>query len=162
MIRYCPHCWAKNKYEALTCAACGASLDERDKDFVARLIDAIQHPEPTAAALAIEILGRLAEPRAVDALLIRLARNPDSMDVTAATATALGHIGERRAVPGLAEVLLDNKRPLPTRLAAAEALAMLDSSDAEEALRAVLNRPRIPILLRQVAELVAAKDASIP
>lgn len=161
MIRYCPHCWAENEYEAVVCAACGASLDEGDKGFVTRLIDAVNHPEPTSAALAANLLGRRAETRAVDALLARLARKPDSMDVTTAAAEALGLIGERRAVPGLAAVLLDGERPLPARLAAAEALARLDGSQAEAALQKALAQPRVPVLLRRALESALAGGVTI-
>jgi len=156
VIRYCPHCWAENEYEAVVCAACSASLDEGDKDFVTRLIEATNHPEPTSAALAANLLGRRAETRAVDALLARLARKPDSMDVTTTAAEALGLIGERRAVPGLAAVLLDGERPLPARLAAAEALALLGGSQAEIALREALAQTRVPVLLRQMVKSALA------
>lgn len=154
MIRYCPHCWAENAYEAGACAGCGASLDERGKDFVTMLIEATGHPEPTRAVIAIEILGRrLREARAVDALLARLARNPDSMDVTTAAAEALGLIGEQRAVPALAALLLDDGRPLPARLAAAEALAALGGPEARQALAATMALPQLPRLLRRVIEM---------
>lgn len=162
MIRYCPRCWAENEYEAVVCAACGASLDEGDKDFVTRLIEATNHPEPTSAALAANLLGRRAESRAVEALLARMARKPDSMDVTIAAAEALGLIGERRAVPGLAQVLLDGERPLPARLAAAEALASLGGSHAETALRKALAQPNLPVLLRRTLESSLAGGVAFP
>lgn len=162
MIRYCPYCWGENEYEAVVCAACGRTLDEGDKDFVTRLSEATGHPEPTSAALAANLLGRLADPRAVDALLARLARKPDSMDVTTAAAEALGLIGERRAVPGLASVLLDRERPLPGRLAAAEALALLGGFQAETALREALAQTRVPVLLRRVLESAVAGGVAIP
>ncbi|MBE2201323.1 MAG: HEAT repeat domain-containing protein [Anaerolinea sp.] len=150
MIRYCPHCWAENAYEATLCAACGMTLEEAEKDFVARLIDAIGHPEPTRAALASDILGRqLHEARAVDALLARLARQPDSMDVTTAVAEALGQIGAQRAVPALAALLLDGQRPLPARLAAVEALAAIGGVAAQQALVDAATLPQLPHLLRR-------------
>lgn len=152
MIRYCPACWAENAYGADTCTTCGASLDETGKAFTDRLIDAIGHPEPTRAVIAVEILGRMGEKRAVEPLLARLARKPDSMDVTAAVANTLGFIGEPRAVPALAEILLDGSRPLPARLAAAEALAKLDGPVARKALTDTLALPQLPRLLRRVIE----------
>ena len=159
MIRYCPHCWAENAYEADACATCGASLDERGKEFVDMLIDAVGHPEPTRAVIAIEILGRhLCEARAVAALLTRLARNPDSMDVTTAAAEALGLIGEPRAVPALAALLLDAGRPLTARLAAAEALAALGGPAAWQALAATAALPQLPRLLRRVIESASRRE----
>lgn len=152
MIRYCPACWAENLYEAAVCAACGVSLHETGKAFADRLIDALGHPEPTRAALAAEILGRLREERAVAALLARLARKPDSMDVTTAMARTLGLIGVQQAVPGLAAVLLDGERPLPARLAAAEALIATGGASAQQALAAAAALPQIPHLLRRVIE----------
>lgn len=162
MIRYCPSCWAENAYEAVTCAACGASLDEGDKDFVGRLLDATGHPEPTSAALAANILGLRAESRGVDALLARLARKPDSMDVTAAAAEALGLIGDRRAIPGLAAVLLDSERPLPARLAAAEALSLFRDADATAAMRQALAQTPLPGLLQRTLESALAGGVTIP
>lgn len=161
MIRYCPYCWAENDYEAVVCTACGRSLDESEKDFVTRLSEATNHPEPTSAALAANLLGRLADPRAVDALLARLTRKPDSMDVTTAAAEALGLIGDRRAVPGLASVLLDRERPLPARLAAAEALVLLGGSQAETALRDARAQSNVPVLLQRVLEAADAGGVTI-
>lgn len=157
MIRYCPACWAENVYEASTCTTCGASLHEPDKGFVDRLIDAIAHPEPTRAVIAAEVLGRLREERAVAPLLVRLARKPDSMDVTTAVAQTLGLIGAPQAVPELAALLLDSERPLPSRLAAAEALAAIGTVAAQQALAAAAALPMAPRLLRRV---VAAAQAS--
>ncbi len=152
MIRYCPTCWAENSYEASACTTCGASLDETGKGFTDRLIDAIGHPEPTRAVIAVEILGRLREERAVAALLARLCRKPDSMDVTMAIAEALGMIGSPQGVPGLAALLLDGERPLPARLAAAEALSALGGPAAEQALATAQALPQLPRLLRRLLE----------
>jgi HEAT repeat protein len=151
MLRYCPHCWAENPYEAQICQACGESLDEGDKEFASKLIDAIAHPEPTRAALAVEILGSyLRERRAVPALLHRLARPADSTDVAAGAARALGQIGDRQAVPLLVDVLADRERPLVVRLAAAEALAELDGKAARLALDRTARQPDLPALLRRL------------
>jgi HEAT repeat protein len=152
MIRYCPDCWAENAYKATICTTCGASLDETGKDFTGRLMDAVGHPEPTRAVIAAEILGRLRKERAVEPLLTRLARKPDSMDVTTAVAAALGQIGDQQAVPGLAGVLLDGERPLPARLAAAEALDRLGGPVARQALADTQALPQLPRLLRRLIE----------
>lgn len=152
MIRYCPSCWSQNTYEAKTCMSCGASLDEKGKAFADRLIEAIGHPEPTRAVIAVEILGRLGEERAVTALLIRLARRPDSMDVTTAVAETLGSIGAQQAIPGLADVLLDSERPLPARLAAAEALAAIGGPAAQQSLTEAAALAQLPHLLRHVIQ----------
>lgn len=161
MIRYCPACWAENAYEAKACMRCGISLDETGKDFTGRLIDAIGHPEPTRAVIAAEILGRLCEGRAVAALLTRLARKPDSMDVTTAVAAALGQIGDQQAVPELAGVLLDGERPLPARLAAAEALDRLGGPAARQVLADALDLPQIPRLLRRLIESTCKYERNV-
>lgn len=156
-IRYCPHCWAENSYQATSCLVCSAFLVEKGKGFVEMLLDAIAHPEPTRAAIAIEVVGcRLREVRAVDSLLARLVRRPDSMDVTSIAAEALGIIGEPRAIPALAELLLDRTRPLPTRLAAAEALAKFDDPMAWVAFSSALALPEMPRLLRRIVETALA------
>ena len=149
--RYCPYCWAENPYEVEVCRQCGASLDERSKDFTSKLIDAIDHPEPTRAALAIDILGsHFQEPRAVAALMRRLELPQDSTDVAAGAATALGQIGERQAVPLLAEVLDDGRRALVVRLAAAEALAALGGHEARQALQQTARQLALPRLLQRL------------
>lgn len=157
MIRYCPHCWAENNYYASVCMVCGASLLEKGKGFVEMLLDAIGHPEPTRAVIAIEVVGcRLREPRAVTPLLARLARRPDSMDVTTIAAEALGAIGDPRAIPALRNLLLDRTRPLLARLAAAEALAKFADPAAQAALTTALALPPSSRLLRRVLEAVLA------
>ncbi len=159
MIRYCPTCWAENAYQATECAACNSSLDETGKDFAARLIDTIGHPEPTRAVIAIEILGRLGEERAVAGLLARLERKPDSMDVTTAVAQALGQIRAQEAVPQLAAVLLDGARPLPARLAAVEALAAIGGQAARHALaQASISTPLPRLLQRLLAEQLVGEN----
>lgn len=66
MVFYCPDCWAEVRAESEHCPACGRSLAASDVDFVDKLISALHHPEPTRAALAIQILSdMLAEPRAI-------------------------------------------------------------------------------------------------
>lgn len=161
MIRYCTQCWTQNEYEAAVCKRCGASLDEGNKDYVTRLMDATEHPEPTSAAFAIEVLGRyLADPRAVDVIIHRMARHPDSMDVTVAAAEALGLIGDPRAIPALSDLLANAHRPLPARLAAAEALAQFDEDEAAQALTSALDLPRLPqILRRSIANSLAPHPA---
>lgn len=159
MIRYCPKCWAQNPYEATVCANCSASLEEHDKDYVTRLIEAVEHPEPTSAAFVIELLGRqMREQRAVNAIMTRMERNPDSMDVTAAAAEALGYIGNPRAIPALSAVLLDTERPLPARLAAAEALAKFDEDAAAQALASALTSVRLPSILRRSIDALIVQE----
>lgn len=68
ITRYCPHCWRETAWEAAQCAACGQPLDD-GATFPEKLLGAIHHPEPTRACLAVEILGQLREPRAVEPLL---------------------------------------------------------------------------------------------
>ena len=150
MIRYCTQCWTQNEYEAAVCKRCGASLDDGNKDYVTRLMEAIEHPEPTSAAFAIEVLGRyLGESRAVKAIITRMERYPDSMDVTVAAAEALGAVGDPRAIPALSALLMNPGRPLPARLAAAEALAQFDEDESRQGLSSALDLPQLPRILRR-------------
>lgn len=160
MRRFCPNCWAENEPQATVCAACGATLDETGKDFVAKLLDAVGHPEPTRAGIAIEVLGqRLREPRAVDALIARLNRPRDLMEITADAARALGTIGDRRAIPALADLLADPNRPLVARIAAAEALGTLGDPGARHALATVLEASSLPYRLREaIKQALAQRD----
>ena len=72
--------------------------------------------------MAIEILGEIGDPNAVDILIQCL--NADDYSDKKAAATALGRLGDRRAIPHLYRFLQDNNRNIAK--AAAEALTRLN------------------------------------
>jgi HEAT repeat protein len=91
---YCPGCWRDFGEDLARCPHCG--LDIRafwdSKDYVDKLILALNHPEPTTPVRASELLGRVRAARAVDPL-ISLVRASGDVFVVRAAVEALGRIG---------------------------------------------------------------------
>jgi HEAT repeat protein len=114
---------------------------EDDAAFPEKLLMAIHHPEPTRACLAIELLGRLHEPRAVAPLLEVLATTRDPVR-QAEAALSLGAIGDGRAVPALVQLLHNPEAPFMARCAAATALGNFPEEQALAALRRAVSDPR--------------------
>jgi HEAT repeat protein len=114
-------------------------LTANNEDFVDKLIAAIRHPEPTRAALAIQVLSEmLAEPRATPPLIDLLDSAHDAYVLRCAV-VALGGFADRRAAPALSKLLLDMATPLVVRVAAVGALARIGGSQA--ALQHALTDP---------------------
>jgi len=135
VIRYCPHCWREVPLEPGPCPHCGQPTDDSDASYVERLIGSLNHPEPTRAGLAIQILAdMLHEARAVDPLIHLLDTVHDASVLTQAV-RALGTLGDPRAAPSLARILFDTEAPLSARVEAATALGRLGGSTAREALQ---------------------------
>jgi HEAT repeat protein len=152
MVVYCPRCWAEVKEGASTCHVCGAPL-AADEDFVAKLIAALHHREPTRAALAIEILAdHLREPRGYEPILALLTPERDAYVVLTAV-RALARWGDRRAVEPLAHLLLNPAAPLVVRKAVVEALAQLGGDAAQAALQAALADPNAVVVATARAQL---------
>ena len=141
MTYWCPHCWAELEGPAQDCPTCGESLEQADADYVDKLIDALRHPEPTRAAVAIHILTDLqAEPRAIEPLVALLDQSSDAYILRQAV-TALGRFGDARAVQPLSRLAGDAEQALVVRVAALEALARIGGDTAEAALRRALTDP---------------------
>lgn len=91
---YCPACWREVPEKVEVCPHCAAEiqclLDERD--YVAKLIAALSHREPTTPIRAASILGRLKAGAAVVPLM-RLLKGPSDVYIKAAAIEALGNIG---------------------------------------------------------------------
>lgn len=148
MIFYCPGCWAEVPAGSEHCPACGRSLAEGGEDFVDKLIIALRHPEPTRAALAIQILSEmLAEPRAILPLIGLLDTTRDAYVLKCAV-VALGRFADRRAVASLSRLLLDPATPLVVRLAAVDALARIGGDETQAALSGALADPNTSVCER--------------
>ena len=98
MIRYCPHCWAENAYEAQTCAACGASLVFMTRSVSRRLPDSMD--VTTAVAHTLGLLGALP---AVPGLAVVLLDGTRPLPARLAAAEALAAIGGPAAQQALAD-----------------------------------------------------------
>jgi hypothetical protein len=121
---FCPNCWGEVKETDTVCPHCGVDiaklLDERD--YIAKLIAALSHPEPSTPVRAAWLLGKLRATSAVGALLDLLQGDTD-LYVKAAAVEALGEIGETSAEATLAH--LAEQGPVLLRRKAEEALRKL-------------------------------------
>lgn len=124
---FCPSCWGQVEETDRVCPHCGVDiqnvLDQRD--YVAKLIAALTHPEATTPIRAAWILGRLRAKAAVSPLLTLLQGDADVF-VKSAAVQALGQIGDESARPVL--VKLADHGPVVLRHKATEALTLLDSA----------------------------------
>jgi HEAT repeat protein len=95
---------------------------QAQRDFVDKLIAALDHPEPETRARAASILGRRRETRGVDALIrvVRQARDPSLVEVAI---EALGRIGDPRSREAIEWVA--TRGTLRVREAARQVLATL-------------------------------------
>lgn len=111
--RVCPHC-SVDIFKVL-----------EGRDYVAKLIAALSHPEPTTTVRAAWILGKLRARQAAEPLLHLISGDADVF-AKAAAMEALGQIGDPRAKLVLAEFA--EHGPATLRRTAAEALRVLDSA----------------------------------
>lgn len=100
MVRFfCPGCWADFAEDLARCPRCGLDIQAflASKDYVDKLILALGHPEKGTPLRAAWILGKLRQPKAVEALM---AAARDSQDVYLARAAvkALGEIGTAQVI----------------------------------------------------------------
>jgi len=142
---YCPGCWAEVPEGSSTCPACGRSLLAGNEDFIDKLIAALRHPEPTRAALAVQILGSmLSEPRAILPLIDLIGSAQDAYVLKYAV-EALGRFADARAAPALRQLLLTPTTPLVVRIASVDALARLSGEAAQTALALALRDPNATV-----------------
>lgn len=121
MTFYCTNCWAEVAESAVVCPRCGDDIIARQarSDYVAKLIAALRHPEPTVPVRAAWILGERRERAAVEPLGRLIRESPDAFLVESAV-EALGKIGDPRGVSALHAA---TRHPsLRVRLAAQRAL----------------------------------------
>jgi len=157
-VFYCPGCWSEVSAGSKRCPACGRPLTGVEESYVDQLITALRHPEPTRAALAIQILSEmLAEPRAIPPLIELLGVTRDAYVLRSAV-VALGRFADRRAVAPLRRVLLNRNTPLVVRFAAVDALAAIGGSAAEKAIRSAEADPCPSV--RERARLVLARHGN--
>jgi len=124
---YCPRCWHEVGGEIPVCPHCGAEIAEvlERRDYTAKLIAALSHPEPTTPLRAIWVLGKLRAVKAAEPLMHLLQGKADPY-TKAAAVEALGLIGAPGARPILTE--LAENGPVLLRDKAAEALRRLDAN----------------------------------
>jgi len=149
LTKFCPRCFAMNKWDAAQCGQCGALLDEpTGNDFVERLIHALDHPEPNTRALAAQLLGKLGDARGMQALCEK-AQTSHDMALLEAVAEALGNFRSPESVAALTHLLLSSW--LPVRVKAAEALRRIGTPEAFKVLTDIATKDS-SILVREVAK----------
>ena len=95
---YCPRCWQDFEKDVPICPHCGLDIEEfwKSRDYVEKLIIALQHPEKETPIRAAWLLEQLKESQAVQPL-IDLAKTTDDVYIARAAVTALGGIGTAEA-----------------------------------------------------------------
>lgn len=128
---FCPACWLEVPEEARLCPRCGADMEavQRGRDFVEKLIAALDHPEPETRARAALILGLRGERRGVAALVRAVREGRDPFLVEAAV-EALGRIGDAGSRGAIEAAALHGT--LSVRRAARRALAVLEKDDERD------------------------------
>jgi len=153
MTCFCPDCFAEYPLGARTCPRCGASLDATGRDYLEKLIRALQHPAPSVPIQAALVLGGRGDPRAVEPLSEALCTNPE-MGFQEAAVEALGRLRDPRAVPALIEALRHSYLSVGAR--AAWALGAIGTDEARQALEEALNDPSLSV--RQAAARALATE----
>lgn len=95
---YCPGCWRDFGEDPALCPHCGLDIHAfwDSKDYVEKLILALNHPEPTTPVRAAELLGRVRAAQAVEPLMRLVGESADIFVVRAAV-RALAAIGTATA-----------------------------------------------------------------
>ena len=95
---YCPHCWRDFNRDVPHCPHCGLNIEEfwKSKDYVEKLILALEHPEKETPIRAAWLLGQLKDARAVPPL-IDLVKKTDDVYIARAAVQALGEIDTPKA-----------------------------------------------------------------
>jgi len=104
---------------------------------VPALLSVVTDSSPNVRLAAVEALGNLQDPRAVDALVQALRTDTDAR-VREAAAESLGEIDSQRAVPGLIAAL-GSERVTAVRAKIAWALGEIDDARAVDALSAAVR-----------------------
>jgi HEAT repeat protein len=124
---YCPRCWRDFDHDVRRCPHCRLNIEEfwESRDYVEKLILALQHPEKDTPIRAAWLLGRIKDPRAVPPLMA-LARSTEDVYLARAVVHALGDIGTPACLQFLARL-----RDHPAKL-------------VRDAVRRILAGPTLP------------------
>ena len=129
MRYYCPGCWHDFPEDLPRCPDCGLDIHraQSEKDYVEKLILALNHPEKSTPIRAAFILGEMREVRAVGPL-ISLVEHAADVYIAKAAAEALAKIGSLEAVQFL-ESLLRHDARMVRELAKAAMLRTMGARD---------------------------------
>jgi HEAT repeat protein len=95
---YCPRCWRDFSQDVPQCPHCGLEIQDfwESKDYVEKLIMALEHPEKETPSRAAWLLGQLKDTRAVQPL-IDLINKSEDVYIARAAVQALGEINNPAA-----------------------------------------------------------------
>lgn len=98
MRYYCPRCWRDFGEDVRRCPYCDTNIAEflKGKDYVEKLIIALDHPERETPIRAASLLGKLRDERGVEPLIRLIERTRDVYTACAAV-EALARLGTERA-----------------------------------------------------------------
>ena len=134
------------------------AVTQKRDTAVPALLSVLKDEDATVRLAAVESLGNLSDPRAVDALLVALKGDTDAR-VREAAAEALGEIDSPRAVPGLIAAL-GSEKVGAVRAKIAWALGEIDDKRAVEALGAVVRDPDVEVRRQAVSALGELESAA--
>jgi len=155
MIFYCPNCWTRVKKDEKVCHECKANIKSLDhRNYLEKLVSALNHPERTTRIRAAYILGELRDRRAIKpfADVVSKARGIHDVFFVEMVAVALGKVNGEKALPILIR-LMDH----PSFLVRRAALDSLGHFRSEEALK-VINKaledasPNVQELAKQILQ----------
>lgn len=138
---YCPECWSDFPEDISECPTCGLDIPAfwKGKDYVEKLIAALDHPEPETEERAARILGNLGEVRAVQSLIALVGRTED-VYVARAAVEALSRIGTSQARDFLAQVARSHKARMVREAAGGMPMNMMkQSKDKKSPLIPMMN-----------------------
>jgi HEAT repeat protein/beta-lactamase regulating signal transducer with metallopeptidase domain len=125
---------------------------------VPALLSVLKDENVAVRLAAVQALGNLEDPRAVDALVQALRTDSDA-GVREAAASALGEIESARAVPGLIAAL-GSERVAAVRAKIAWALGEIEDARAVEALGAAVRDPEVEVRRQVVWALGEIESAT--
>jgi len=134
------------------------AVTQKRDTAVPALLSVLKDENAAVRLAAVQSLGNLSDPRAVDALVQALKTDTDP-EVREAAAEALGEIDSPRAVPGLIAAL-GSEKVGAVRAKIAWALGEIDDKRAVEALGAVVRDPDAEVRRQAVSALGELESAA--
>lgn len=128
---YCPKCWQDFGDDFQRCPRCGLDIlaYSNTKDWVGKLIDALEHPEPETVIRVVGILGTLRNARAI-APLIRLIQKTKDVYVARAAIGALSRFDTAESRRFLKKVASSHPASVIRKAAADAVITRGNSSDS--------------------------------
>lgn len=130
-----------------------------DSRAVVAVRAALSDDDPSVRLSAAETLGKLRDPRAVQALIQALSQDPDPR-VRAMAAWALGEIEDPAAISALSSALRDDENQ-EVRVQAAEALGNIEDVSAIDALGDAVGDPAVEVRRAAVEALGNMDDPRV-